>query len=216
MVSSSTLLAWLMISLVALCGPSRAGAQNNNRCVPGEPTQGRLSSAERELSDAMVALLDHISVSAPLSDSQLIVVKDQFSSRADLLATRQRLVEEALDLVDAYESSASGPLFVATGDFARDSTTSDGKELARTMLQVQQHILDQVYQGSLWTNEAPLVNPADPIIGPCQSVLAGRKWLTSNYFPGGCGPASRPLRRPYRTDQRNHVPVLGTSRVFCG
>jgi hypothetical protein len=54
---------------------------------------------------------------------------------------------------------------------------------------VQQAILDQVYHGSLYefTMED---KPFEAVVGDCQVELGGRKWLTSQFFPGDVAPPS--------------------------
>ncbi len=44
---------------------------------------------------------------------------------------------QALDLVDAYEASAEGPLFVDNGPFMRDGW-GDGRDTDRALLAVHQ------------------------------------------------------------------------------
>jgi len=196
----------VIFHLAALCGLSWA---QQNKCVPGESSiKGRPSNAERSLIDAMNAILGHIQGGVLLNDSQLSAFKDQFLANGVLLTTKQKLFEQALDLVDSFEVSSQGPLFVATGDFARASS-ADGKELARTMLAIQQEILDRVYQGSSWSGSAPLVNSEDPIIEPCQDVLRGRKWLTSTKFPGAVDP-------PLDSAAMHTVQVNATMAAFWG
>jgi hypothetical protein len=94
------------------------------------------------------------------------------SEHGRLLSSRSGLVTAALDLVDAFEASPLGPLFITTGPFLRGTNRGDGRDTARALLVVSQAIIDHVYN-------------APGVVRPCSvGVLGGRAWLTAVHHPG--------------------------------
>lgn len=122
----------------------------------------------------------------------------EFTKYADLLSADKTVMEAALNLVDVYEQT-HGPLFMNSktrGGFKRTVTTSDGKEMERAMLVIQQTILDNIYGSSGATTA-------------CSSVLNGRKWQTATFFPGGVSP-------PTDTSTSYSVAIKATHRQYWG
>lgn len=132
------------------------------------------SDGETKLTQAIDKLTAHISGTSVLSNTNLIVQSTRFAQFAALLKRTPALVEKAFDLVDVYERSSDGPLFVKRGSFAR-AGENDGHALERAMLLVQQAIMDDVYRAG--------------VLAECsRAVFAGRGWLTAAYYPGAAAP----------------------------
>ena len=134
----------------------------------------QIGISSSDLLASITALKKHVETTAPLSGSQIITQMEIFKTNAELLETEKPLMEAALDLVDAYETKV-GALFInaaSTGGFVRKQpVVSDNKEMERTMIYVQQAILDNIYSTS-------------NIVSACSTFLTGRKWKTSFFFPG--------------------------------
>ncbi|GMI38455.1 hypothetical protein TeGR_g13725, partial [Tetraparma gracilis] len=146
-----------------------------------------------ELLDAIDKLTRHATGEAALSDADLSAALDQFLSHAELIETLRATLEAALDLVDAFEASSKGPLFMtdATRGGMQRENDGDGLATERAMLAVQQAVLDNVFNGML--PEDGVTDRVQPsIVGECTTFLAGRKWQTANFFPGYVDPPSDP------------------------
>mmetsp|Transcript_7548 Transcript_7548/g.10987 ORF Transcript_7548/g.10987 Transcript_7548/m.10987 type:complete len:1119 (+) Transcript_7548:40-3396(+) len=149
------------------------------------PYDRRLNLDATALNDSIVALKNHVTGNT-LTQSEITTQKEAFLANGGLLSVQYSLLDGALDLIDTYEND-KGPLFLnsqTVGGFPRESST-DGKELERAMLAIQQEVLDQVYHGS--TKYIPDLenSPYPSIIEECSDYLNGRSWETSNFFPGG-------------------------------
>jgi hypothetical protein len=133
------------------------------------------SDGETKLSQAMDKLAAHVDGSKVLTNSELAGQSGTFEEFAPLLKRTPALVRKAFDLVDTFESSAGGPLFVgAHSPFTRVGD-DDGHELERAMLQVQQAIIDDVYNAG--------------VLAECsRAVFVGRGWRTADYYPGAAPP----------------------------
>ena len=140
---------------------------------------------EAALSAALDSLAQHVGSSAPLSNTQLASTAATASQHAKLLGNTEALITKALNLVDSYESSAHGPLFVTGGEFARGSAwptsaVHDGRDTDRAMLVVHQALIDHVFGKR-------------GLVAPCSvDLFRGRAWLTAAYFPGALAPPSDP------------------------
>ena len=131
------------------------------------------------VSDAIDKIGKHIAGQDTLSASDLNTKVLGFVQNSMLIDTNEDLINNSLDLVDAYENGGGGPLFVnentttTVGGYSvidRIGSDGDGKELHRGMLSIQQAILDNVY--NTWTAAS------------CTSALQDHGWLTANHFPG--------------------------------
>ena len=131
------------------------------------------------VSDAIDKIGKHIAGQDTLSASDLNRKVLGFVQNSMLIDTNEDLINNSLDLVDAYENGGGGPLFVndntttTVGGYSvidRIGTDGDGKEIHRGMMSIQQAILDNVY--NTWTAES------------CTSALQDHGWLTANHFPG--------------------------------
>lgn len=90
--------------------------------------------------------------------------------------------------MDAFESSANGPLFVSSGAFPRlpagTLELGDGRDDDRALMVVHQALLDHAYNGR---------GVVQPVVAPCSiSLLTGRAWRTASYYPGSCAPPADP------------------------
>ena len=132
------------------------------------------TDGELALTNAINALDKHVRGSQTLSASDLATQSSKIDEFAKLIKRTPALIQSMFDLVDTYESSDKGPLFVGgtRGPFARTSPSAiDGHELERAMLQVQQSIMDEVYNAG--------------VLRACsRTIFANRGWKTASYYPG--------------------------------
>ncbi len=132
------------------------------------------------LSEALTALEKHLDASAPLTPEALATQSARFVASAPLLETDVPTMQRALDFVERYETQA-GPLFTTNATrqgIARKGTPDDGLAFERAMLAVQQALLDDVF--------------TPHTVQGCRSMLGGRLFRTSEYFPGAVEPAQDP------------------------
>jgi len=133
-----------------------------------------------------------------VSAEQWPTVLAAFTKESHLLDAHDDIMNAALDFVDLYEAK-KGPLFMndkTRGGFDRRVKQSDGKELERAMMVVQQTILDTLYSSSTLADE-------------CESVFIGRRWKTSAFFPGHVDPPSGP-------STSHKVTIRAVARKFWG
>lgn len=134
---------------------------------------------------AMTALANHISASSTLSVASLKTIRSDFVMHSVVIKSSSARMTQLLDLIDAYEASAYGPLFMTDttrSGFRRGLTTAhppydtDTTELwlARCMWAVHQYAVDQIATAGVVQS------------GCAASLLTGRGWGTSRYFPGEC------------------------------
>lgn len=152
-----------------------------------------------ELGLALDRLEAHIKGSAPLAGPALQAEVDRFVRNSPLLDRDAATLRRTLDLVATYET-AVGPLFTTPttrNGVARTAAAaaSDGLDLARAMIAVQQLILEQVYTA--------------PNVAGCRTVLQGRKFATADYFPGAA-----PL--PQDPTKQYTAVINGTLPAFWG
>ena len=148
-----------------------------------------VNAKEIEMRATIKKFTDHVDEESLLSKTELWDELQIFFENAILLKVNCEILGEAFDLIDKYEEKYD-PLFISDktkNGFERDWETDDDLELERTMLYVQQAIIDGPYQKRLpfgSSVEAPLQN--------CEEQINGYKWETSNYYPGGVDPPSDP------------------------
>ena len=133
----------------------------------GEESAGKLSEAIHKIKD-------HLTGSAPLSPVELNAVAETIQGNIFVMGDTLSVVLDAFDLVDYYEANV-GPIFInaeSKGGFPNDFGALDGKELIRVIFMVQQGIQDYIY------------TPEN--LKKYLSTLDGRKFKTSDYFPGIC------------------------------
>ena len=129
-----------------------------------------------------------------------------FVDKVQFLRREARLVSKALRLVDVYEHSAHGPLFVATGYFNRAADSDDGMELARAMFSVQQAILDALYN---------TLHVKVEIEDCTRPLLQRRGWLTAQHFPGAVPLPTDPSVLHSVTIAAQVLPVWGVPVAFA-
>lgn len=136
---------------------------------------------EAQLADALESLHSHIAGTVELSGAQLATEAATIERHGQQLGVNETLLVRALDLVDAFEASATyGPLFVSSGPFMRGQDVGDGRDTHRAMLVVQQALIDHAFS-------------APGVVAPCSiHLFQGRAWLTAEYVPGACAPPSDP------------------------
>lgn len=148
---------------------------------------------ETQLSDAMNELSGHISGASSLDATSIDTARDIIVLHAPLLPTNLNLMSQAFDLIDAFEASTFGPLFLNTGSITRDPSTSDGQEIERAALQIQQAILDKVYDGTLQEFQS-----FDRIYDSMCRFSPGSQVVDGNLLPRQC------RSRDYGSDCRSH------------
>ncbi len=150
-----------------------------------------------ELGLALDRLEAHIKGSSLLAGAALQAEVDRLVRNSPLFDRDATTLRRVLDLVATYET-AVGPLFTTPATrngVARAAAANDGLDLARAMIAVQQIILDQVYTA--------------PNVAGCRAVLQGRKFATSDYFPGAA-----PL--PQDPTKQYSAVINGTLPAFWG
>lgn len=133
-----------------------------------------LSSAYgQSITNPIAALNNHISGVATLTPAQIVTQGNLIQTNILQVGTNAVALAAALDLVSNYDATI-GALFTTTATkngFTRDGS---GNELAQALFDLQQGILDNSY------SSANLVSYF--------SVLNGKKFGTSTYFPGAVAP----------------------------
>jgi hypothetical protein len=171
------------------------------------------------LLNAIYELTNHVNgTGLPLSEDAIDERKHTFSVNVALLETTYELMEAVLDLIDAYESYHD-PLFInskTSGGFYRNpQSPSDGLQLERAMIAIQQGALDQIYHGTLkdFMEGSRLF---DSVVGPCvtSSILTGRKWGTASFFPGYVGPPDDQVQHNIEINA-TMPPCWGRPVTFC-
>eukprot|EP00567_Pseudictyota_dubia_P002273 CAMPEP_0197467026 /NCGR_PEP_ID=MMETSP1175-20131217/65354_1 /TAXON_ID=1003142 /ORGANISM="Triceratium dubium, Strain CCMP147" /LENGTH=1931 /DNA_ID=CAMNT_0043003087 /DNA_START=99 /DNA_END=5894 /DNA_ORIENTATION=- len=183
----------------------------NPTCPPPfDRPEGLQPAAQATLAAAMATLRSHMDAgpSNPILDqAQILSACDDFIATSHQLTATYDLMEAALSLVEAYEGIGGYGLPVTYGpppldgkEFSRERGAADGRELDRTMIIVQQHILDQMFHASLWGEDGvPRVAssemidwPYKPVIRDCQELFRGRFWWAAKYVPGLVDPPADP------------------------
>ncbi|MEI6411133.1 MAG: hypothetical protein WCR52_17225, partial [Bacteroidota bacterium] len=120
-------------------------------------------------------LMDHCNNINLLSPAQINALADSIHQNHFYLADNLSVISAAFDLVNCYETN-SGPLFLntaaTTGGFPNTPGALDGFEYDRAIFLIQQELFEVLY-----TKDK---------LAQYSSFLNGRKYLTSNYFPGAC------------------------------
>jgi hypothetical protein len=149
------------------------------------------------LINAYEQLTDHCNDIAPLSPVQINSLADSIHLFHFYLADTIPVISAAFDLINCYETN-SGPIFLnaqTTGGFSNAPGALDGFEYDRVIFQIQQELFDVLYTKNK--------------IKEYSTFLNGRKYLTSNYFPGAC-----PL--PVDTSQVYIATVNASMPAFWG
>ncbi len=175
---------------------ARVLADTELKALALEP--GKVSTLSKsELATALDRLGGHASGRAALGPAALDAELARLQQHAVLLDTDDTLTRRALTLIDDYER-VSGPLFISAatlGGIPSQGISGDSLHVARTMVAVHQTVLDHVF------------TPTN--VKHCAASLDGRRWLTSDYFPGSAPAPAGP------TAERR-VSINGTVPAFWG
>ncbi len=114
----------------------------------------------------------------------------------NLFETDLDVISRSLDLVDCFET-IKGALFTTSNTSSGiPRTPVGGLELERTMLSVQQALIDKSYSLDNLSN--------------FPEVFRNRKFQTSNYFPGAVEPPTDSTITETPTINASHMPAWGT------
>jgi hypothetical protein len=119
-------------------------------------------------------LLNHCNSTSPLSPSQINAIAADINLNHFYMADDLAVITAAFNLINCYETNP-GPLFLntaTTGGFPNAYGALDGFEYHRAIFQIQQQLFDVLY--------------CQNRIAQYHTFLNGKKYLTSNYFPGAC------------------------------
>merc|ERR1740124_1067580 len=141
--------------------------------------------SEEDMLATVAKFKSHIDGTLSLSKAEMFDELQVFFFNSKLLQENCKCLGAALDLVKKFED-IHGALFINSktqGGINRDWAKNDNLELERSVLYIQQTLVDEVYQEQLPYDDAvmsPLQN--------CDDKLTGHKWETSNFFPGYMDP----------------------------
>ncbi len=119
-------------------------------------------------------LSDHCNNITPLSPVQINSLADSIDQYQLYLADTLTVISAAFDLISCYETNP-GPVFLnaaTTGGFPNAPGALDGFEYDRAIYLIQQELFEVLYTKDKTAEYSTFLN--------------GRKYLTSNYFPGAC------------------------------
>lgn len=119
-------------------------------------------------------LLDHCNNTSTLSAVQINALADTITTYHFYLADSFPEISAAFDLIDCYDAG-SGPLFIntnTTGGFPNAPGSLDGLEYDRAIFTLQQELFDDLFTKGK--------------IAQYSTFLSGKRYLTSDYFPGTC------------------------------
>ena len=139
------------------------------------------STQEAALDVALTSLADHVSGKTALSNTDLPTKAATFLKHAALMKQGSAVLTKALDLVDAYEASSSGPL---PFPFQR-AGSNDGHDLSRAMLVIQQGLLNEVWNSGDQGRTSVVANCS-------RAIFEKRAWQTSTTYPGAAAPPADP------------------------
>jgi uncharacterized protein (TIGR02145 family) len=126
------------------------------------------------LINAYQQFMDHCNNITLLSPAQINSLADTIHQYHLYLADTLPVISAAFDLINCYEANP-GPVFLnahTTGGFPNAPGALDGFEYDRAIYLVQQELFEVLY-----TKEK---------IAEYSAFLPGKKYLTSDYFPGVC------------------------------
>jgi len=121
---------------------------------------------EEYLSYVAAAVVDR----QELDLATLAYLKKPFSRETEKMGAHARVIKQALDLVESYEST-NGPLFLnnqTSGTYRRGRA---GKELDDAVKEVHEAVLDHIYNNKI-------------VYASCIKLLGGRPWQTAAFWPG--------------------------------
>jgi hypothetical protein len=126
--------------------------------------------------------MDHCNKKTVLTGAQLNTIANTIQQNIYLIANSTTVVSLAFDIINCYETN-TGAIFTtpSTKDgFPNSPGALDGFEYTRVVFMIQQGLLDYLYT-------------KDNIV-KYSSLILGKKYLTSNYFPGACSAPVNPTQ----------------------
>jgi len=132
------------------------------------------------LSAAMDKIRGHLNGIATLTAAQINEQTAIIQANIYLIADNAAVLAKAFDVVSYYETN-KGPIFknsATNGGFPNSPGATDGFEEVRAVFMVQQGIFDYAY------------TPEN--ISKYQTLLDGKKFLTSTWFPGAVATPANP------------------------
>jgi len=146
----------------------------------GSSTDAEAAAKKASVQAALSNLAKHVAGTASLSAAKL-----EENGDAVLLAGMEEiklhvdLAEQTLDLIDAFEQSAKGPLFMTASTRKGFPETGAAHALERTMWKLQQAFMDEIVNRLLIVSCSP-------------DTVRGRGWKTAAFFPGAAAPPADP------------------------
>lgn len=119
-------------------------------------------------------LMEHCNNTTLLSATQINSLSADILQNHFYIADDLPVITTAFDLINCYEAN-SDPVFLnatTTGGFPNAPGALDGFEYDRAIFTIQQELFNVLYVKNK--------------ISKYRTFLQGRKYLTSNYFPGAC------------------------------
>lgn len=142
---------------------------NNGYCKPvtADNNDAAVFSA------AIFKVKEHLDGTAVMTAAELQEQNDRITQTTYTLADNKTNITRAFDVIKAYEVKEKGPFFINTktkGGFPNSLGKSDGFEIDRAVLAIQQSIFDFAY------------TPAG--LATYRDTLVGKKFNSSDWFPG--------------------------------
>ncbi len=163
---------------------NQSGTITFNNGTFGDPAQGvpksgyyklvDLGEISMQLASNLGKIKSHIKGINILTGSKINEISDSVRQTIFVIGDTSSTLLEAFDLVDCYDSIV-GPIFInalTKNGFSMNFNATDGYELARAIFIIQQGIHDFVFTAANFEKY--------------KQLLIGRKFKTSDYFPGYC------------------------------
>jgi hypothetical protein len=130
---------------------------------------------------AFTNLAQHTAGTKTMTAAELVSAAAVVETHKSVVKFNATVIDQALRLVESYERSAHGPLFSREKYASIPRSAAAGDSLARTfdrtMLVVQQAIIDHVY------NHPGMVQECN-----AEALFLNRSWLTADFYPGAAAP----------------------------
>jgi len=110
--------------------------------------------------DVLVDLQDHINGNTPLTDQELIAIRDIFIDQPECLAKNEAMILLGKSVVEDYDDQI-GALFTTTNTvngFSKDTEVAPGLEVERAMVALQQGIFDVVFTQAVYEDFPQHIN----------------------------------------------------------
>ncbi len=130
---------------------------------------------------ALTALKSHMEGSQTLSSVQLQVLNERLKQTMHAVTQNKDTLTLAFSVITAYEKMRGGPFFANTatkGGFSNEYYGDTKTDIDRAVLNIQQSIHDSAFEASTFTKY--------------KDVLAGKKFGSSDWFPGKVKVAANP------------------------